>query len=242
MASYTIYNTNNSKLYVADTKPDWQSQYKDAFLEQSHDFSQLSLLLPDDCLIVVGPPRRPQWGNETNDSKAERTIGFVRNLSISQQSSVQPLKAVGSRRHIFAKTNQPVSLQMDRMVFTRGTLMGTLYSIVNSGAGNVNKRQTYNAGSIGTLGSIKNGNGMMYTNIEDDLYRIPFGIRIILGSPTVVANNTSQPSILAEACTLQAHSMSFTAGEAVVLEQVSIIADRVVGWDRDENPGASFQD
>ena len=32
----------------------WVDQYKEAFVEHQHDTSQLTLILPDDCLVVVG--------------------------------------------------------------------------------------------------------------------------------------------------------------------------------------------
>ena len=228
---YTIYDSEKSTKYVADTDTQWNDQYKDAFLEQSHDFSELSLILPDDCLVLVGPPRYPFW----NVSNATKALGFLQGVTISQTSAVQPLKAIGSRRHIMAKTNQPVSVQINRMMFTSGTLLGSLYSVISSSTGHINDNQTYKAGTISTLSDIKNGKGEMYTNLEDDLYRIPFGLRIFLGSPTIVANETTKPSILIEGCTLQAHTMSLNSGDAMVMEQVSIVADRVVGWERSSN-------
>lgn len=49
-----------SKMNAASPVSDisgWVSAYKEAFVEHQHDLSQLTLVLPDDCLIVVGPPR-----------------------------------------------------------------------------------------------------------------------------------------------------------------------------------------
>ena len=227
---YTIYDQSKSEQYVVEDRSNWLEKYKDAFLEQSHDFSQLSLLLPDDCLIMVGPPRFPDWS--TNASVA---VGFLRNMTINQQSQVQPVKAIGSRRHIWAKTNQPVTIQVQRMVFTKGTLMGTLYSIIDKGGegrGNIFKNQTYDAGEIGNITNIVNSKGAMYTNIEDDLYRIPFGLWVTLGSPSILANQASVPSVIAESCVLQAHQMSITSGEALVMEDVTILSDRLVGVNR----------
>ena len=232
MSNYTIYNSAKSAQYVANTQKEWSDHYKDAFLEQSHDFSQLSLLLPDDCLIMVGPPRHPDWASFNN-----RTIGFLRNITIGQQANLQPVKALGSRRHIWAKTNQPVTLQIQRMVFTKGTLLGTLYSIIASDKGNINKNLTYNAGKIGDIPDVYQSQGMMYTNIEDDLFRIPFGLKIFLGSPSIIANEKSVPAVLAESCVIQTHQMSITAGEALVLEDVTIYADRLVGEKRDDDNG-----
>ena len=31
----------------------WVDKYKEAFVEHQHDISQLTLVLPDDCLVVV---------------------------------------------------------------------------------------------------------------------------------------------------------------------------------------------
>ncbi len=232
MANYTIYDATNSKLNVTSSESNWYQRYKEAFIEQSHDFSQLSLLLPDDCLVMAGPPRRPLW----QSSEGKCAVGFVNTLSVTQQSSVQPLKALGSRRHIFAKTNQPAQITMRRAMFTRGTLMYTIYSNIDASAGAVTKKnQSLLAGDISTISGIENGTGYMYTNLEEDLYRIPFGLRIMLASPTILANETAAPSILAEGCTFANHNMTVTAGEAVIFEDVTIYADRIVGWQAGTN-------
>ena len=104
-----------SKMNAASPVSDisgWVSAYKEAFVEHQHDLSQLTLVLPDDCLIVVGPPR---LAHASGDS-AFHPVGFINNLQYTETRQVQPLKALGSRRHIFSATNAPVQGSIARML------------------------------------------------------------------------------------------------------------------------------
>lgn len=226
MAKYTIYDSSDTSKSVATTPKSHAELYKDGHLEQTHDFSELSLILPDDCLVIAGPPRLRQW----SDQSAAHAVGYVQGITIQQTSSVQPLKSIGSRRHIFAKTNQPVSVQINRMLFTGSSLLQTLYYNHSFENGGLQKNELFNAGDSG-IDNVANANGHILTNIEEDIYRVPFGIWVHLNSPALMGNDQNgSHAYLIEACTIQSHSMGITAGEAMVMESVSIFADRVVGF------------
>lgn len=232
MAKYNIYNgarkTSSTGINTVTAFSNWDEAYKDGFVEQSHDFSELSLILPDDCLVIAGPPRITNWKDAP-----EHAVGYVQGLTISQTSSVQPLKGLGSRRHIFAKTNQPVSVQINRMIFTGASLLHTLYASHKTSY--LKQNEHFDAGSYGANRAY-NAKGNIYTNIEDDLYRVPFGLMVYLNSPAMLDTGTSGSySLLIEACTLQSHTMAITAGESFIMEQVSLFADRVVGYKGDSN-------
>ncbi len=109
---------------IEDTAPvrdesAWVDKYKKAFVEHQHDISQLTLVLPDDCLVVVGPPR---LSHASSDSSFY-PVGFPNSINISETRTVQPLKAVGSRRHIFAATNAPVQGSIGLLLFPGRNLL-----------------------------------------------------------------------------------------------------------------------
>jgi hypothetical protein len=74
------------------------------------------------------------------------------------------------------------------------------------------------------------------SNIEEDLYRIPFGLGIIYHTPRT-AHNSSGGSIghavgaeYLEACYLQNRNISMQSGQTIIMEQVQMLADRIVPW------------
>lgn len=70
---------------VVYRKDSWVQNYKEAFVEHPHDTSQLTLVLPDDCLMVSGPPRLRHASSADDDF---HIIGFANNVSHSETRNV----------------------------------------------------------------------------------------------------------------------------------------------------------
>lgn len=118
----------------------WVDQYKEAFVEHQHDTSQLTLILPDDCLVVVGPPRLSHASSENSFYP----VGFLNSINISETRNVQPMKAIGSRRHIFAATNAPVQGSIGRLLFLGRNMLNALYANADFGPGITDRNSKYN--------------------------------------------------------------------------------------------------
>ena len=78
--------------------------------------------------------------------------------------------------------------------------------------------------------------GEWFSNIEEDLFRVPFGMGVIYNSPSSLASSNSKfdagkgVAEYIEGCVLLNRTMSLQSGQAMVMEQVTFMADRVVGW------------
>lgn len=223
MSTYSILD---SPPYAPSRDIDtWSDSFKNQQMEMSHDQSMLNLVTPDECLIVVGPPRLHMAG-DTGGSTDFYVVGFVSGFTYSETSQVQPLKAIGSRRHIFARTNQPVQGNIQRMMFFGNNMYRALYSLTKSGQIESHPNSKY-------YDSGSENNSTWYANLEEDLFRIPFGMGIVYQSPS---SNTHESSSVAagaeyiECMTLANRNVSFQSGQATVMEQVQFLADRVIPW------------
>lgn len=198
----------------------WMKQYKEQFIEHSHDQSTLSLLTPDDSLIFVGPPRL----SGSNNTKFY-AVGFVNSFTYSESSQVQPMKAIGSRRHIFARTNAPVQGNIGRVMVLGSSLYRALYALTDLVDTIENRNSKFAVGDNGEKSS-------WYTNLEEDLFRLPFGLGIIYNSPASIAEKSTKSAgaEYIEMIQLQNRTVGFQAGAAMIMEQVSFIADRVIPW------------
>lgn len=223
----------------------WVTAYKEGFVQHPHDNSQLTLLLPDDCLVVAGPTRLRHASN-TSDSSVSAVanaistavnsangsssagdffpIGFANSVTHTETRQVQPLKAIGSRRHIFAATNSPVQIQIARLMLLGTNVLRSLYGYSEKDLRNVNSKYS-GAGE-------DNYNSDWFSNLEEDLYRIPIGIGIIYNAP---ANLIGLKSNVAgaeyfEVCTIQSKNVSIQSGQAMIMEQVTLFADRCIPW------------
>ena len=217
----------------------WIEAYKNRHLEMSHDQSQLALVNPDDCLVVAGPARlatrNPQF----------YVVGFLNSLGFNENRMVQPMKAIGSRRHVFSSTNAPVQGSIARLMFHGPNLARALYATMTG----TNIEKIVTDGNFAVGGSNKM-ESIFFTNLEEDLYRFPIGLGIIYRTPAHDTQSTHE-SIGAEyieSFVLANRQVSIQAGQSMVMENVSFMADRIVPWSSyasatkfgDSNPVASL--
>jgi len=260
--AYIIVNENNptkdSTAVATMAKPvtvdlaNWAKQYKEQSIEMHHSDAMFDLVSPDDSILVAGPARLSEAadrvlgaGRFTGDELATAAgvfyvIGACQSLQIQESSQIQPLKALGSRRHLFTKTNIPATASIGRMMFYGRNLARALYMNIEAPKVTINDKYYQGENTEG-----KGYNASMFlTNLEEDLYRIPFGLGIIYHTPYtasmasyVVGKNMAAGAEYLENCYLQSRSVSMQTGQTMVMEQVQIIADRVVPWDSYLNVG-----
>lgn len=197
----------------------WMQNYKEGKIEFDHDQSQYTLSTPDESIIVVGPPRLSQ----ASTGSSFYVVGFVNSFQYSESAQVQPLKAIGSRRHIFSRTNAPVQGSIGRMIAYGPNLYRALYSLTDLAT--IKKNAKFAGVETGAEG--KN----WFSNLESDLFRIPFGIGIIYQSPTgMEQGGKAIGADYLEVCTLVNRSVGLQSGQTMIMEQVSFMADRVIPW------------
>ena len=228
--SFSPINAIESQSIARDFK-EWAEQRHHAFVETQYDDSQHHLILPDECLVFAGPPRV----NMANDNNVY-PLGFIQGLSYSETRTVQPVKGLGSYRHIFASTNAPIQGNIQRMMFHGRNLLNALYATAEVPTGVSDKGNGVNARYWEEYGD------PYWTNLEDDVFRIPFGLGIVYGSPASMAREQKTVSSeYIEVCVIQNKSVQISAGQTVMMEQVSFLADRVVSWDFHAQTGLNFK-
>lgn len=223
---------------VAYKKDTWVADYKEVFTEHPHDTSQLTLVLPDDCLVVSGPTRlRHATGGKVGDSSEDNVaaskdiddnfhvIGFANDISYTESRNVQPIKAIGSRRHIFAATNQPIQIQIQRLMILGLNTLRSLYADAVFGPHIYDRHSKYANVS-------KSDKSSWFNNVEEDIFRVPIGLGIVYNSPATLAGEMKKcaGAVYFEVCTLLNQSIDLRAGEASVMESVTLYADRCIPW------------
>ena len=213
--AFTVADAISNEDTIADSYSSWKQNYKDTHIQKVHDSSQMDVVLPDDCLLLAGPPRFAGSSTEVVP------IGFVTSFQMQESRQVQPMKAIGSRRHVFTATNAPVTLSMERMLIDGPNLMASLY-------GDWDYEKFNNEKYIESA---------WFMNLEDDIYRIPFGLGVIYHTPrTLSGANSSGNTMVApgadyfEGCVIQSCSMGIQQGQTAIMENVQILCDRRVPY------------
>lgn len=219
MAETTFDIFKDSGITPATDLGSWISNYKERFISSSHDQSMLSLATPDDAVIVVGPPRLAQ----EKVTEGFHVVGFVNTLQYSEQSQVQPMKAIGSRRHIFSRTNTPVNGSIGKLMVFGPNLVRALYSRIDvEGVKHAEHNQFSSADNL--------DNALWLSNLEEDIFRIPFGMGVIYQSPGMEAKSTGRGlgAEYFESMVLVNRSVSVQSGQTMIMENISFMADRVI--------------
>lgn len=211
------YNIKTNTSYVVNTFSDWVTKYKEQQLQHSHDQSMMTLMTPDESLLVIGPPRLIA-GEDPVDADFT-VVGLVNTIQYTETAQITPMKAIGSRRHIFAKTNAPVTGSIGRLMVLGSNLYRALYSLTSA--------EDYLSLST-TMVNKDEGDTAWYTNIEEDLFRIPFGMGIVYASPATMDEGLIYAAEYFEVCVLQSRQASLQTGQAMIMENVSFMADRIV--------------
>ena len=213
---------NTTPITTIDT---WVQSYKNRHLELSHDQSQLALVNPDDSLVVAGPARL------ASTNPRFYVVGFLNSLNFGENRMVQPMKAIGSKRHIFSSTNAPVQGSISRLMFHGPNLARALYAVMNSTG--LSELMDSNTEKFSVGSSSNPLDSIFFTNLEEDLYCFPIGLGIIYRTP---AHDTqgrveSVGAEYIESFVLANRQVSIQAGQSMVMENVSFMADRVMPWD-----------
>lgn len=225
MSFYPIKKIEDSQEPVNHDIDSWIQNYKETFLEHPHDTSQLTLILPDDCLVVSGPTRlRHARGGRSDDFWI---MGFANQVNYSETRNVQPLKALGSRRHIFAATNTPVQIQLGRLMILGLNTLRSLYANAQFGT-DISIRNT----KVSNIDGDRELDGGWLNNVEEDLFRVPIGLGIIFNAPATLAGSMRKMAgaVYFEATTLISHQVALQSGQAFIMEQVTLMADRALPW------------
>ena len=162
-----------------------------------------------------------------NSASSLFPIGFATSINYTEQRQVQPLKAIGSRRVVFAATNSPVQITIERMLLVGMNTLRSLYANVLTGSDINNRNSKYShSGS-------SNEDAAWFSNMEEDIFRVPIGLGVIYNAPASLAGAQSKNKMFAEyfeVCTLNSKTITIQSGQTMVAEQVQLYADRVLPW------------
>lgn len=238
------YNITNRAHITSHIKPTntpeaWVDWWKDSSIGFAADTSTFSLANPDDTLLFVGPPRMPLDGN-----MAVALIGMSPNMNYNEGANVIPIKALGSRLHMFARSNTPISGSMSRLISYSPNVLRQLYKVINTnvlakplssletgdGTPVSNASSNYYGTSYATFFPKDNMTAAWWSNLSDDLYRIPVGLGIVYNSPGGLTAKSTIGADYIENCQINARSISINSGGGLIMENITFIGDRVLPW------------
>lgn len=194
----------------------WSSQKNN--VERLMDNAAYTSAHPDNTLVLAGPPRFMDVDAAATTGFASLlAIGMMQTFQITSQKPTQPLQAIGSGRTYFVSGKSQTTWRIGRLFCNGRNLLRVCYH--NAVSGGVQVEQ-FDDPPV-ALGADRFA--PYYINLDSELYYVPFGLGVIF-------KDKAQDMIGAfytELCMISTYTIGFTAGQNMIMEDVSGLCDRL---------------
>jgi hypothetical protein len=197
----------------------WKSQQNN--VERLMDNAAYTSAHPDNTLVLAGPPRFMDAASHLQDTTGFASllaVGMMQTFQITSQKPTQPLQAIGSGRVYFVSGKSQTTWRIGRLFCNGRNLLRVCYH--NAVAGGL---QVQSLDDPPVAFGAKNQFSPYYINLDSELYYVPFGLGVIF-------KDKAQDLIGAfyvELCMISTYTIGFTAGQNMIMEDVSGLCDRL---------------
>ncbi len=185
-------------------------------VERVTDNSAYDAAHPDSTIILAGPARRGVILPGRSGPRTLKAIGQLQALSMSSSASVLPSMGLGSGRSFYLRGKSQTQWTMQRTMLNGANLLRALmHNAVEAGVP---------ADQLDEQAAFDSATSQFFINLDSELYYIPFGIAVVMRSKsrTLIASCYMELAIIAT------WGISWGAGQNIVAESVSGLADRVL--------------
>jgi hypothetical protein len=196
---------------------DWK--FQSSYVERVMDNAAYQAAHPDDTLVLAGPARKGSVNASGAPSAGAANtllaIGMLQSVSFTQSKPTQPMMAIGSGRSFFVSGKAQTQWSIGRLfVNGRNLLRVLMHNAV--AAGLPVERFDDPAANSATSN--------FFTNLDSELYYIPFGLASLFRNKA----HDLVGSFYAELCMINSYAIGMNAGQNMMLENVSGLADRLL--------------
>lgn len=205
--------------------------FQDHYVERVMDNAAYTSAHPDDSLLLAGPARKSSLKNvaSTTGVGSLLAIGMLQAVQFSQSKPSQPMMAIGSGRSFFVSGKAQCQWTIGRLFVNGRNLLRALYHNAKAAGVNVEDFDDAPARSV---------DAKYFINLDSELFLIPFGLAAMFRDK----QHNAVGGFYAELCMINSYAVGFNAGQNLILENVTGMADRLIPFnDADElyAPGVS---
>ena len=194
--------------------------FQENYVERLMDNAAFTAAHPNNTLVLAGPARIPQGGQDIESSFAEvmLPVGMIQNMNIGHNRPVQPMQMLGSGRTFFLAGKGQITFNIGRLWVNGRNLLRVLYHQAVRNELDVTR---FGEPPVSAPGGSRTE--QFWLNLDSELFYIPFGLAVLFRS---VAQD-AVGAFYIELCMLNSWSTAFAAGQNLIMEQVSGLGDRV---------------
>ena len=196
-------------------------KFQENYVEREMDNAAYSAAHPDDTLVLAGPPRKgtvvPQGGNDVTVGTL-LAIGMLQSIQFTQTKPTQPMMAIGSGRSFFVSGKAQTQWTIARLFVNGRNLLRVLYHNAVKASIQV---QNFDDPAA------KSANSNYFINLDSELYYVPFGLACFFRNKS----HDLVGSFYAELAMINSYAVQANAGQNMILENVSGLADRLLPFE-----------
>ena len=196
-------------------------KFQNAYVERVMDNAAYQAAHPDDTLVLAGPARKQNahadYTPTAGTSGSLLAIGMLQSVSFTQSKPTQPMMAIGSGRSFFVSGKAQTQWSIGRL-FVNGR---NLLRVLNHNAIAAGVQVT----AFDDPAADRDASNF-FTNLDSELYYIPFGLASLFRNKA----HDLVGSFYAELCMINSYSIGMNAGQNMMLENVSGLADRLLPY------------
>jgi hypothetical protein len=197
--------------------------FQQSYVERVMDNAAYTAAHPDDTLVLAGPARRTALTQGTTPLLA---IGMLQAVNFTQTKPTQPMMAIGSGRSFYVSGKAQTQWTMGRLFVNGRNLLRVLYH--NAVAGGIDPSLFDDQATDIDATSKK-----YYINLDSELFLIPFGLGAVFRDKT----HGFCGGFYGELLMITSYAIGWNAGQNLVLENVSGMADRLLPFGSLSTPG-----
>ena len=192
--------------------------FQSTYVERAMDNAANQAAHPDDTLVLAGPARKGSaLGGNGTGIQTLLAIGMLQGLSFSQQKPTQPLMAIGSGRSFFVSGKPQTQWNMGRLFVNGRNALRVLYHNFVAGGGDPT--------AFDDPAALRQ-KGIFFVNLDSELYYVPFGLGVLFRNKA----HDLVGATYTELCMISSYSIAINAGQNMIMENVSGLADRILPW------------
>ena len=191
-------------------------------VERHMDNAAYEAAHPDDTLVLAGPPRRDSLNGSGESGAGGGTgvgsllaIGMLQTVQFTQSKPTQPMMAIGSGRSFFVSGKAQTQWNIARLFVNGRNLLRVLYH--NAVAAGVDT-------SLFDDQATTDKNAQFFINLDSELYYVPFGLAAFFRNKA----HAVVGAFYCELSMINSYAIGMTAGQNMILENVSGMADRLL--------------
>lgn len=188
-------------------------------VERHMDNAAYEAAHPDDTLVLAGPPRKPanQAAASEDGITSLLAIGMLQSVQFTQSKPTQPMMAIGSGRSFFVSGKAQTQWNIARLFVNGRNLLRVLYH--NAVAAGVEVQKMDDQAAL-------SAQSQYFINLDSELYYVPFGMAAFFRNKA----HAVVGAFYCELAMINSYAVGMTAGQNMILENVSGMADRLLPY------------